>query len=94
MIRRITWDQLVELVEGDREFVAVLVEHGLIEDSEEGVQAIDVDRALVCRTLLRELEVNLPGIEIILRMREELAQARRRILELELAREQPKVTGK
>ena len=41
--------------------------------------------ALGWRTLWRDLDVEWPGIEIILRLVEELAAARRRIAELEAA---------
>jgi hypothetical protein len=46
---------------------------------------IDVDRVLLARTLWRDLEVEWPGIEIILELVTELALARRRIAELESA---------
>jgi len=44
---------------------------------------VDVDRVLVARTLVRELEIDWPGVEVILRLVTELAAARRRIAELE-----------
>ena len=83
MKRRITFEQLTSLVEGDGEFVNVLIENGMIESVDRGFCAEDVDRVLACRTLVRELEVNWAGVEIILRLRQELAVARARLLELE-----------
>ncbi len=83
MKHRITIERLIEIVEGDRELVLVLVEKGLIEQDEHGFEAKDVDRALASRTLTREFNVNWPGVDIILRLREEIAHARRRIAELE-----------
>ena len=81
---RFTYAHLVELVEGDDELIVRLVEEGLIEchDDDDRVM-VDVDAVLVARTLWRDLEVEWPGIEVILRMRDELAAARRRIRELE-----------
>ena len=50
------------------ELIARLVEEGLIERATTNVVTIDVDRVLIARTLWRELEVEWPGIEIILRL--------------------------
>ena len=44
---------------------------------------VDVDRVLVARTLVRELEIDYPAVELVLRLLGELAAARRRIAELE-----------
>ena len=44
---------------------------------------VDVEQVLCVRTLWRELEVDWPGIEVALRLRDELAAARRRITALE-----------
>lgn len=80
---RYTYQHLVELVDGDNELIARLVEEGEIVQRDDDVVMVDVDRVLLARTLLRELEVDWPGIEIILRMRDDLVAARRRIAELE-----------
>ena len=79
---RYTYQALLELVEGDDEFIVRLVEERLIERHED-VVTLDIDRVLLARTLWRELEVDWPGIEIILRMTSELSDARARIVELE-----------
>jgi hypothetical protein len=83
-VTRYTYQHLLTLVEGDAELIARLVEKGLLERNE-NVVTIDVDRVLMVRTLWRDLDVEWPGIEIILRLVEELAAARRRIAELEAA---------
>jgi len=44
-----------------------------------------VDAVLLARTLWRNLEVDWPGIEIIVRLTAQLAAAQRRIRELEAA---------
>jgi hypothetical protein len=81
---RYTYQHLLELVDGDDELIARLVEEGEIVRRDDGdIVTLDVERVLVARTLLRELEVDWPGIEVILRLRDELLRARRRIAELE-----------
>ena len=81
---RYTYQHLLELVDGDDELIARLVEEGEIVRRDNGdIVSVDVERVLVARTLYRELEVDWNGIEVILRLREELAAARRRIAELE-----------
>lgn len=82
-MKRITFEQLVEIVEGDRELILLLVTEQVIEQHPDGFEAQTVDRVLASRTLIRELEVNIAGVDIILRLREELAEARKRIAELE-----------
>lgn len=46
------------------------IKHAL--DGEEVLSAADAERLRVILLLLRELEVNLPGIEVIMHMRDEL----------------------
>jgi hypothetical protein len=82
---RFTYQRLVELVDDDHELVARLVEDGVIEIREDDRVLVDIDSVLAARTL-RELEVDWSGIAIILRLRGELAAARRRIAELESSR--------
>jgi hypothetical protein len=82
---RHTYARLLELVEGDRELIAELVEHGLIEATGDDRALVDVEHVLVARTLWRDLDVDWPGIEVILRLLDELADARRRIAALERA---------
>ena len=79
---RFTYQRLVELVDGDDELIAWLVDEGVIEQRDDDRVTVDLDSVLAARTL-RELEVDWSGIPIILRLRAELAAARRRIAELE-----------
>lgn len=79
---RFTYQRLVALVDDDHELIAQLVEDGVIELRGDDRALVDVDSVLAARTL-RELEVDWSGIAIILRLRDELAAARRRIAELE-----------
>ena len=81
---RFTHQHLLELVDGDHEFIFRLVEEGLIEQRDD-VMSVDVDAVLLARTLWRNLEVDWPGIEIIVRLTAQLNAARRRVQELEAA---------
>ena len=81
---RFTYQHLLELVDGDHEFIFRLVEEGLIEQRDD-VMSVDVDAVLLARTLWRNLEVDWPGIEIIVRLTSQLNSARRRVQELEAA---------
>ena len=80
---RYSYRELLELVDGDAELIAVLVEEGEIQCADDAIATVDVDRVLVARTLLRELDVTWPGVEVILELRAALVAARRRIAELE-----------
>lgn len=82
---RFTFQHLIDLVGGDQELITRLIEEGEIEVRDDGVARVDVDRVLVARTLVRELEIEWSGVEVILRLVDELARARRRIAELEAA---------
>ena len=81
---RFTYQHLLELVDGDHEFIVRLIEEGLIEQRDD-VTGVDVDAVLLARTLWRNLEVDWPGIEIIVRLTAQLNAARRRVQELEAA---------
>ena len=84
MTARFTYQHLVELVDGDHELIAWLVEEGEITCRDDNdLVMVDVDRVLVARTLVRELAIDWPGISLILRLRDELAAARKRLAELE-----------
>jgi hypothetical protein len=73
---------LLELLQQDRELLDLLFELELLRRDAESFADDDVECALVARTLVRELEVNGPGVEIILRMRSELLATRRQVAEL------------
>jgi hypothetical protein len=82
---RFTYQHLVALVNGDDELIVRLVEEGVIERRGDDRVLVDVDRVLLARTLLRDLEIDWPGVEVILRLHDELGAARRRIADLEAA---------
>jgi hypothetical protein len=78
----ITLEELVELLGGDRELLVLLVEYGILEEDCQDFGPELVDTVLVSQTLVRELEVNGPGVDVILRMRRQLLVTRRRLAEL------------
>jgi hypothetical protein len=90
MSRRYSYQRLVELVGGDDELIARLVEEGEIQRFDDEVAIVDVDRVLIAQTLVRELEIDWPGVEVILRLQDELGAARRRIAALEAVLEHKK----
>jgi len=70
--------QLIELLEIDEGFVATLErEEILVCDAPDAVSGEFSDRMLerarVARTLMRDLEINLEGTAVIVRLREEIA---------------------
>ena len=82
MTTRFTYERLLELLGGDQELIARLVDEGEIEQRDDTTVIVDLDRVLVVRTLVRELEIDWSGIEVILRLLGELADARRVIEDL------------
>lgn len=75
-----TIHQLIEIVEGDEDLVIRLCDAGIVTRREEGFLPDDVARVLVCRTLVRELDIaDASALEIILRLREELLDTRHQL---------------
>lgn len=61
----------------DEDLLATLSSEGLVEvkntlDDEPVVSVADAERLRVIVLLMREMDVNLPGVEVILHMREDL----------------------
>jgi hypothetical protein len=82
MTERVSLAALLQMLEGDREVLDVLRELALLPREADSFAGEEVEWALVARTLLRELEVNPPGVEIILRLRSENLAIRRQVAEL------------
>lgn len=78
----ITAEALLEILEGDRELLDALIEHGIIAKEAECYGPDDVESVLVSRTLVRELEVNWAGVDVILRLRRQLLVTRLRLAEV------------
>ena len=74
---RIRRETIVALL-GDEALYDRLVESELVPADEEALCEDDLVTARVVGTLIHELDVNWPGVEVIVRLREELCLARRR----------------
>lgn len=80
-------ERLLEVIEGDRELLEEMERLGLLACEGDRYDDEDCERARIVRTLVRELEVNWAGVEIIVRMRQDLLTTRRHLAEaLELLR--------
>lgn len=82
-----TRKQVVELLEIDEGFLVALErEEIVLRDAPEGAAAEFSERMLervrVAQNLVTDLEVNLPGVAVIVRMREEMSDLRQRMAEL------------
>lgn len=86
MSEELTLAELLEVLGGDEPFLEEAREAGLIGDAER-YDVVVVERVRVARTLVRELEVNWPGVEVVLRLREELAVTRQQMQRLAKALE-------
>jgi hypothetical protein len=81
--------QLVEFLQVGDEFIVSLEQESIVErdapeSMDEEYSDIMLERVRVAANLVEELEVNLPGVAVILRMREEIAGQRRTIEEFVL----------
>ena len=81
MTQSISLERLLQLLECEPEFVEECIAQGVLERAE-AYGPDDLERVRVTRVLVRELEVNWPGVDIILRMRQELVEMRRSMDEL------------
>ncbi len=79
--------QVIEILEIDEGFLVSLEEEDVVLRDAPAEQAGEfseqmLERARVAHNLVRDLEVNLPGAAVIVRMREELADLHLRLDEL------------
>ncbi len=75
-------ETLLELLGGDQELLDALAEHGIIAKECNAFGPEDVETVLVSRTLVRELDVNWAGVDVILRMRKQLLVTRMRLAQV------------
>jgi hypothetical protein len=80
MKRRITRVELLRIVGNDENLLELLCEEGLVRHTVPDTEELEAAR--LAHTLMHELDVNWPGVEIILRMRTEMLDMRRQIAEL------------
>jgi hypothetical protein len=74
--------RLLTLLQGDEALYRQLCESGILPHDEDALVPEHLETARVARTLLRELEVNWAGVEVVMRMRAELLDTRRQMFEL------------
>ena len=79
---RIVRATIVEVLGGDEALYDELLREGLLPHDEQTLLAEHVEVARVTQTLVRELEVNWAGVEVVLRMRSELIETRMQVAEL------------
>jgi MerR family transcriptional regulator/heat shock protein HspR len=80
---RYTRRQIVELLEVEEELVLALEREEIIEaESADAYSEQMLERVRVAANLMADLDVNLPGVAIIVRLREELSVTRRQLEEL------------
>ena len=82
-----TRKQVIELLEIDDGFLVTLEREEIVaHDAPPGAAGEFsermLERARVAQNLVRDLDVNLPGVAVIVRLREEMAGLRRRVEEL------------
>jgi hypothetical protein len=82
-----TRKQLVEMLETDEGFLLSLEREEIIASDAPSDAAGEfsermLERARVARNLVADLDVNLPGAAIIVRLREEVAELRRRLTDV------------
>jgi hypothetical protein len=74
-------DELLGLLDHDRELLEQLFDAEILPRGDSFADE-EAEHARVARTLVRELEVNWPGVEIILRLRSELIATRCQVADL------------
>lgn len=72
-------ETLMLLLHGDQELLHHLRRVELLPSYDEGFSPEDAEIARVAGTLVHELEVNLSGVEVVLRMRSQLLATRREL---------------
>lgn len=82
MTDRIVRAALLALLEHDEQLHEQLCASGLIPRDDSVLSREHLETARVVQTLVSELEVNWPGVEIVMRLRTELMETRRQVAEL------------
>ncbi len=82
-----TRKQMLELLEIDEGFLVALEREEIVlpdapSDAAGAFSELMLERARVAQNLVTDLEVNLPGVAVIVRMREEMSDLRQRVAEL------------
>lgn len=78
-----TLEEVIETVEIDADLLSELEEEGIVcpacneKTSIKSFTGIDVEKMRIAKLLIEEMDVNNPGVEIILRMRQDMIDMRR-----------------
>jgi hypothetical protein len=80
--RRISIDDVIAMLGGDHDLYEELVAGGYCHPAPEGLTTEEVEAARVAQILLRDLEVNWPGVEVALALRQQVFAMRRQVAEL------------
>ena len=80
MTKRLDLDAAIMMLGGDRTFLLEAMARGLAEADK--LDRITVERVRIARTLVRDLEVNWQGVEVVMNLRDELLATRRQVREL------------
>jgi len=82
MTRRIVRATILSVLEGDEDLYEQLLQQGLVPHDESTLGPSHVELARVTQTLVRELDLNWAGVEVVLRLRSELHETRSQVREL------------
>jgi|GEM_PF-1299082 len=75
--------ELLALLDMDEDFLHLLEREEIIQIASEGIYSEEeVDSARLARTLMKELDVNLEGVEVILHMRKNMIEMQRHFKDL------------
>ena len=78
-----TISEVVEIFEMDEGTISYLEEEAIVcpecfkEQPTKRFNEVDLDKLRLVKLLMEEMDVNLPGVEVILRMRENMIQMRK-----------------
>lgn len=77
-----TIEEVVTTYSIDRDFLDELEREEIIcpvcgQGAKTTLSSEEIEKALLARTLVEDMEVNLPGVEVVLRMREQMLEMRR-----------------
>jgi hypothetical protein len=79
---RIVRATILTVLDGDEELYDQLLQQGFVPHDEATLKPHHVEVARVTQTLVRELDINWAGVEVVLRLRNELHQTRKQVSEL------------
>lgn len=80
---RIVHATILTVLDGDQELYEQLQQQGLVPQDEETLRPAHVEVARVTQTLVRELDINWAGVEVVLRLRSELHETRKQLAQLQ-----------